>query len=308
MSLKEKLIEIGLCVDNEYLDKYCELIESNRNTKREKFKTQKHHFIPIIYYKINYNLKTRKEAEYYSKNDKNNFLVNILYKDHVFAHYYLCLCCNDKYKYYLIHAINCIIGNAKKFCEDYSDVINNFNVNQVNRLQELYEYRNLYMSQKYKGRKLSSETVKKMVDSRKRHGYKHSEETKRKISEANKGKQGALLGTHLSEETKKKLSATKKMRGNGLKNKIYINNGIKNKCIYLSELSTWLNKGYTKGKLISEKEKYKIAKKVRCIETNKIFNSLKDASIEMNVPISKISLCCHKKRNKSRNLHWEFVK
>ena len=29
--LKEKLIFIGLCIDNEYLDKYCELIELNKN-------------------------------------------------------------------------------------------------------------------------------------------------------------------------------------------------------------------------------------------------------------------------------------
>ena len=48
MTLKEKLLVLDLVVDNEYLDKYVELIESNRETKREKFKTQKHHIISLI--------------------------------------------------------------------------------------------------------------------------------------------------------------------------------------------------------------------------------------------------------------------
>lgn len=33
--LKEKLLGLGVFEDNEYLDFYCNLIENNRNTKRE---------------------------------------------------------------------------------------------------------------------------------------------------------------------------------------------------------------------------------------------------------------------------------
>ena len=42
------------------------------------------------------------------------------------------------------------------------------------------------ISEKLKGRKLSTETIKKMVESRK--GYKHSEETKKKLSIIQKNK------------------------------------------------------------------------------------------------------------------------
>ena len=45
-NLKEKLLSLGIVEDNEYLDFYCTLIENNRDTKREKYKTQKHHIIP----------------------------------------------------------------------------------------------------------------------------------------------------------------------------------------------------------------------------------------------------------------------
>lgn len=92
MTLKEILLQYEIVVDNEYLDKYVELIENNRNTKREKFKTQSHHFIPVDYYKVKNNLKTRKEALPIANRDVNNFKVNLIYKNHILAHIYLSLC------------------------------------------------------------------------------------------------------------------------------------------------------------------------------------------------------------------------
>lgn len=41
-------------------------------------------------------------------------------------------------------------------------------------------------------------------------GYHHTEETKKKIGEANKGEKHYLYGKHLSEETKQKMSIVKK--------------------------------------------------------------------------------------------------
>ena len=41
-------------------------------------------------------------------------------------------------------------------------------------------------------------------------GQKHTEETKIKISEANKGKPSPMLGKHLSEESKRKISESRK--------------------------------------------------------------------------------------------------
>ena len=94
MALKEKLLSLGIVENNEYLDKYVELIESNRETKREKFKTQKHHIIPKYYYKTNHLV---------VDNSKSN-VVEVSYKNHILLHYYLALCSIDIYKYKSYHS------------------------------------------------------------------------------------------------------------------------------------------------------------------------------------------------------------
>ncbi len=45
-----------------------------------------------------------------------------------------------------------------------------------------------------------------------RKGRKHSEETKRKMADVQKGEKGFWFGKHLSEETKRKMSVAKKGR------------------------------------------------------------------------------------------------
>lgn len=87
--LKVKLLNTNYFIDNEYLNKYCELIELNKNTKKERPKTQSHHIIPVSYFKI---------SKLPIDNSKEN-KVNLLYKNHILAHYYLCLCTNGKFKY-----------------------------------------------------------------------------------------------------------------------------------------------------------------------------------------------------------------
>lgn len=86
MTLKDRLLETDVFEDNEYLDKYCELILNNLFTIRKTYKTQRHHIIPKSYY----NWK-KLPIDNSSKN-----LVNLLYKDHVVAHCYLVLCSKNK--------------------------------------------------------------------------------------------------------------------------------------------------------------------------------------------------------------------
>lgn len=81
-NLKKKLIDNGLCVDNEFLDKYCLLIINNKSTPKEKFKTHKHHIIPKLFYKMN---------KLPIDNSENN-VVNLSYQEHVLAHCYLEMC------------------------------------------------------------------------------------------------------------------------------------------------------------------------------------------------------------------------
>lgn len=49
------------------------------------------------------------------------------------------------------------------------------------------------------------------------------------------------------------------------------------------------------------------ARKVRCIETNEIFNTLKDAGIKYNISSSQIGLCCRGKNKTAAKLHWEYI-
>ena len=63
------------------------------------------------------------------------------------------------------------------------------------------------------------------------------------------------------------------------------------------------------------KEKYKnkeinfnhIEKKVRCLETNEIFNSVKEAGEKTNTCCQNIPQVCNKKRKTANGFHWEFI-
>ena len=182
MTLKEKLLSLDLVIDNEYLDKYCELIESNKNTKREKFKTQKHHIIPRYYYKYN-NLEI--------DNSKEN-LVNLLYKDHILAHYYLCMCSiYDYYSYINYISVYRIINKDKNDNTIFKDILYT-----LDDFQKIYEY----------GRELSLKYNPMFNDKQK---FKHnnimrSEEIRNKIS--NTMKEKIAKGYFFTEEHRKNLS------------------------------------------------------------------------------------------------------
>ena len=53
LNLKQKLLSLGIFQNNEYLNKYIDLIVINENTAKEKNKTQRYHIIPRQYFKIN---------------------------------------------------------------------------------------------------------------------------------------------------------------------------------------------------------------------------------------------------------------
>ena len=113
-------------------------------------------------------------------------------------------------------------------------------------------------------------------------GYKHSEEFKRKKSEAMKGK---YKGKKHSEEHNKKISEA-------LKGEIPWNKGKKLSEEHKKNMSKAL-KGkipWIKGKKMSEETKRKLSKKVVCIITGEIFNSIKEA--EKYYKCSRISSCC----------------
>lgn len=80
--LKANLVSLVDIVDNEFLDEYINLVLINSDTKKEKFVTNKHHVIPRCYFKL-HGLPV--------DNSEDN-LVNLRYADHIKAHYLLCKC------------------------------------------------------------------------------------------------------------------------------------------------------------------------------------------------------------------------
>ena len=85
ISLKSRLLDLGVFEDNEYLDLYCYLISENRERKKEFGKTQKHHIIPRAWYRMNGKKLDNTEAN----------LVNLGIAEHVKAHFYLYKAASD---------------------------------------------------------------------------------------------------------------------------------------------------------------------------------------------------------------------
>jgi hypothetical protein len=96
-NIQTRLLELGLAKNNEALRHYSCIVESEFN-KQQKFiggLTQKHHKIPKCYY--------RKNKLNVDNSEEN--IVNLSYKDHILAHYYLALCAKGGwFKYKCEHA------------------------------------------------------------------------------------------------------------------------------------------------------------------------------------------------------------
>ncbi len=102
VNVKETLLSKSGFIDNEYLDKYCSLIEQNRRTQQD-FRTNKHHILPRSWFKLNKQ----------TVDNSNSNLVNLIYRHHVLAHYYLCLCTADELQYANELALICLFSRKQ---------------------------------------------------------------------------------------------------------------------------------------------------------------------------------------------------
>lgn len=250
-NIKQHLLNIGLVEDTEYLDKYVELILANKEREYEIAKTQSHHIVPVFYYK---------ELQIPVDNSEVN-RVNLLYKDHLLAHYYLCCCCKLCYKPQSFMPLFIIWGH-KNFPENEKAILY-----QLDNLQELYEQS-----------RLNNKNV--MFDDliRKHHDdIMRTIEVRTKISDTMKNK--VQNGELFTESHRKNLS----LAASG---KISINNGFEEKHIKKEYLDEYLNKGWKKGGLPVPKDLVEKRAKKRCISVycvdeyeNKLgtFNSVKSA-------------------------------
>ena len=118
------------------------------------------------------------------------------------------------------------------------------------------------------GRFHSKESIQKMINAKK--GHFVSEETKKKLSESHKGQIP-------SEETRKKMSESQKGKHFSCRSE---------------EAKLKMSKSHNK--------------KVICIETGKVYNSVKEAELVNNS--FHISRCCSGKRKTSGSYHWQYYK
>ena len=127
----------------------------------------------------------------------------------------------------------------------------------------------------------------------------HSEENKRKIGLAHKGKK-------MSEETKRKLSESKRGKYGGEKHPMYG----KHHSLESRRKMSLAHKGLQSG---SKNPMYGIrgslnpnAKKVICIETGVIYNSMVDVEKITGIKRDNISHCCRGKCKTAGGYHWKF--
>ena len=109
--LKEKLLSTTLFQDNEAFQNYLNLIARNITTVAQKGKTQKHHIFPKC---------LSKKLNLMPDNSAEN-LINLEYKDHIFAHYYLINATDDnELKAANIHAFNHLLQKQGHWLDEFA--------------------------------------------------------------------------------------------------------------------------------------------------------------------------------------------
>ena len=157
--IKNNLLQTQLFIDNDFLDKYLYLIILNLDTKKELHKTQKHHIIPRKAFKI--------KGENVDNSKKN--LVNLLYKDHILVHYYLCKCTTGDLRNANVKAVVSMVNKS------FKDINEQWILDNLHDFQKLYEENSKQHSNFFK-------QIKHPV------GWHHSDGVKLKISQSNMGK------------------------------------------------------------------------------------------------------------------------
>lgn len=211
MNLHERLLSSGLFIENDYLIKYERLIESNQDTEYVKFQTNWHHIVPRFYYQLN-----NKPID-----DSLENKVCLVYRDHVKIHYYLSNCVKEQYYYKAICALSYLLQKRGTYHfteDDISETI-------LCTLQDIY-------------------TLQKISFSLKQLGHIVTEEQRRKISEAQKGKQ-------LSESNRSGIREAHKGR-------ITVYNEDIERQIYPEELEYYQAVGFRRGR--SDKSRSGISK------------------------------------------------
>ena len=134
---------------------------------------------------------------------------------------------------------------------------------------------------------------------------KLSEETKKKISESNKGEKNANYGNKWSEEQRKRAGEKQKNRKHTEEAKKKISDAFKGEKHPMWGKRGELSPIYGIKRTKEEVEKMSLrmtndnpmAKECICLNTNEKFKTLKEGAIKYNRTITAISYCCKRKTN-----------
>ena len=266
--LKARLLRLNLVVNNSYLEKYCELIESSHNSEviGDNVIIQKHHIVPQYYYRYN---------KLPVDNSANN-IVNMSLPNHIKAHYYLSKCSLSNAD---------ILANIRAFralsrcqhrslSEDELVVIGKLAEDletiriETTRLQS--SLRNSGGKYIHKGDEVRhlKESELSLIEELLQEGWqlgnpraRHKNKQKRKLILKDGMQKYALLtdvpyytnegwvvgSRTLSDATKKKISAKSTGHRSGHKGKICVNKEGTNFYIHKQELDTYISNGYVCG-------------------------------------------------------------
>lgn len=122
IDLFNKLLELNAFENNSYFKQYIELINNNKETKKQPNITECHHIIPKIYFKF-----TKSQID----NSLDN-LVNLKYCDHVLAHCLLALSFKDPYLVSKsVDAIYAVINSFDQYSTLEEFVVDYENIKEV---------------------------------------------------------------------------------------------------------------------------------------------------------------------------------
>jgi len=159
--LKDYLLNSGVFVNNEYLDKYvCLLVDECTNY--EQYKTAKHHIIPKSICK--------------KKNifaDSENNIIILSHKNHIIAHFYIAMCVCNEFYFSAANAVSCMFYNytsGHKIRLSKTDLEDLDVIKYSDNYQILMEAACKYRSEINSGKKLSKESIQKTIDSRHNNG------------------------------------------------------------------------------------------------------------------------------------------
>lgn len=153
-----------------------------------------------------------------------------------------------------------------------------------------------------KNKHLSDETKRKIRDANR--GRSHSEESKKKMSESRIGENNGMYGKHHSDESRKKMSNAKK----GKPGRPCTDH--QKECARLANFGKKMSEETRKK--ISEANKGNIphnknSRPVYCIELQRTFDNPSSAGKELGINSGNIIACCEHARKTCGGYHWMYA-